>query len=116
MHSEFSVAIPQSVDETLQRHLLRPDGQEDLAFALYFPSSGRDRLSALIAEALLPGTGERLVHGNTSFLPAYVDRVLRTAMKSPGSGVAFLHSHVGPGWQDMSDDDIAAERRLAPTV
>ncbi len=34
-----------------------------------------------------------------------------------GSGIALLHSHLGPGWQDMSRDDDTAERvRLASAV
>ena len=28
----------------------------------------------------------------------------------------FFHSHVGPGWQGMSDDDVIAEQRIAPAV
>lgn len=31
-------------------------------------------------------------------------------------GLAFLHSHPGPGWQDMSRDDIAAERGHAASA
>ena len=27
------------------------------------------------------------------------------------SGIAFMHSHPVPGWQDMSYDDIAAEKK-----
>jgi hypothetical protein len=111
----FSVAIPTSVDATLQQHLLRPDRQEDLCFALWHPSQGATRTTALIGEALLPLSAERRVHGNTSFLPEYVERVIKVAV-SNGAGVAFLHSHLGPGWQGMSPDDVAAETGLAPAV
>jgi hypothetical protein len=38
-----------------------------------------------------------------------VDEALRE-----NCGIAFLHSHPGPGWQDMSADDIVAESGLAP--
>lgn len=50
-----------------------------------------------------------------AFTPQYLERVLREA--GPGYGIAFLHSHPGPGWQNMSDDDIVAEKdRLASAV
>jgi molybdopterin/thiamine biosynthesis adenylyltransferase len=32
------------------------------------------------------------------------------------SGIVFLHSHLGPGWQGMSEDDVIAEKRLAISV
>jgi hypothetical protein len=36
---------------------------------------------------------------------------------SADSGIALIHSHLGPGWQGMSDNDIVAERdRLAGVV
>jgi molybdopterin/thiamine biosynthesis adenylyltransferase len=111
----FSAAIPTDVDLTLKRHLLRRDGQEDLCFAMWFPSKGTDRCTFLVSEAVLPGPGERRVHGNASFEGSYVERVLSIAA-SRGAGVAFLHSHLGPGWQGMSSDDVAAESSLAPAV
>ena len=33
-----------------------------------------------------------------------------------GAGVALLHSHLGPGWQAMSADGIAAEQGNAGQV
>lgn len=45
----------------------------------------------------------------------YLARVLNN--RPSGAGIALLHSHLGPGWQGMSDDDIVAERdRLAAVV
>ncbi len=96
-------------------HLLRKDGQEDLCFAIWFPSDGATRTSALLAEPILPIDGDRLVHGNVSFLPHFFERALATAMAA-GGGLAFLHSHGAPGWQGMSDDDINAERSIAAQV
>lgn len=109
---ELSVAIPEEIDRQLKAHLLREDGQEDLAFALWSPSQGQKRFSALLSAVALPENGDRQVHGNTSFNPQYFERVC-VAAAAQGCGVAFLHSHLGPGWQDMSADDIAAEKRLA---
>lgn len=112
---EFSVAMSESVDAQLRRHLLRIDGQEDLAFALWTPSSGSQRESALLHTVVLPQRGDRQVHGNVSFNPSYVERVTALAAREK-CGIAFLHSHPGPGWQHMSHDDVVAESRLAGPV
>jgi hypothetical protein len=111
----YSVAIPENLTEDLCAHLIRRDRQEDLCFALWNPSYGQIRTTALIEDILLPQNGERRVHGNASFLPPYFERAVGEALKQ-NCGIAFLHSHPGPGWQDMSDDDIAAELRMAPAV
>jgi len=63
----FSVAIPTPVDADFLRHLLRRDGQEDLCFALWYPSQGASRTTALIGETVLPQDGERRVHGMRRF-------------------------------------------------
>lgn len=113
--SESSVALSTEVNDVLLQHLVRHDGQEDLTFALWTPSQGARRRSALIHTVLLPETGDRTVHGNVSFNAQYLDRACRAAMEQ-GCGVALLHSHPGPGWQGMSKDDIVAEHRIAPAV
>lgn len=113
MHDSFSVALTSELNATLLAHLLRGDGQEDLCFALWTPSLGTKRLTALIHTVLLPEEGEREIHGNASFHAAYFERAVSVAA-SKGCGLAFIHSHLGPGWQGMSYDDIVAERdRLA---
>jgi hypothetical protein len=111
----YSVAIPENLSEDLCAHLIRKDRQEDLCFALWNPSSGKIRTTALIHGILLPRNGERRVHGNASFFPAYFERAIEEALRE-NCGIVFLHSHPGPGWQDMSDDDVAAELGIAPKV
>jgi molybdopterin/thiamine biosynthesis adenylyltransferase len=109
----YSVAMTDALDALLTQHLLRQDRQEDLCFALWSPSNGRQRTTALLNEVVLPLPGERSVHGNASFEAAYFERAATLAARAE-KGLAFLHSHIGPGWQGMSHDDVVAERdRLA---
>ena len=103
------------IGDVLRQHLARLDGQEDLCFAVWRPSRGARRLTALICDVVLPQRGDRNVHGNASFEPSYVERAVDAAL-TIGGGIAFLHSHPAFGWQDMSADDIRAETLLAPTV
>ena len=112
----FSAAMPGSVHRGLSSHLLRGDGQEDVCLAVYAPSTGSIRSSALISEVLLPGPGERVVHGNASFTGGYFVRAARHAA-ALGRGVAALHSHpAGSGWQQMSGTDYETERSYALLV
>ena len=106
----FSVALTQATHDALQTHLLRPDGQEDLTFVLWRPSGGRCRRTALIGdELILPRAGERHVHGNAAFEPAYFLRALAHAHER-GAGLGLIHSHPqGAGWQGLSSDDRRAE-------
>lgn len=103
-----SVALSASTHNELRHHLQREDGQEDLCFALWYPSEGRTRTTALVAKAILPKHGERRVHGNASFLPHYFERALAEALAA-NAGLTFLHSHPASGWQGMSSDDVRAE-------
>ena len=112
----FSAAMPASLHQQLAGHLLRADGQEDVCLAIYAPSTGATRTSAVLGRAVLPGPGERAVHGNASFTGSYVLRAAREAA-SAGRGVAALHSHPGgSGWQDMSGSDYDTERSYALLV
>src|SRR6266568_2421005 len=115
MLPEYSVAMAEPVDGALRAHLIRQDGDEDLAFALWSPSVGAERLTALLHKVVLPQEGDREVHGNVSFNQQYFDRVCRLGM-AEGLGIAFLHSHPYHGWQGMSWDDVVAERRIAGPV
>ncbi len=97
-----------SLDAMLRAHLAREDGQDDLCFALWHPSEGATRFTPLLRSAVLPGAGDRVIHGNAEFLPTYFERAIGAARRA-GAGLAFLHSHPGRGWQGVSSDDIAAE-------
>jgi hypothetical protein len=114
--AKHSVAMAGAIDFSARRHLLREDGQEDLCFALWNPSYGRSRTTALINKLILPVAGERTVHGNASFEPICLERAL-TEASSVGAGIALLHSHPdGEGWQGMSGDDVATEQGIAGAV
>jgi molybdopterin-synthase adenylyltransferase len=112
----FSVALTETVHTELMDHLNNSHGEEeDLAFALWVPSYGKNRLTAIVTKIILPEEGDRNQHGNASFNMQFIERVLKLA--SDKFGIAFLHSHLGPGWQGMSYDDEVAERdRLAGPV
>lgn len=111
---QYSVALTRSLHEEAKKHLLRLDGQEDLCFALWYPSQGKERFTALVHRLILPKKKDRIVEGNASFLPCYYERAVTEAIKA-NAGLAFMHSHLGPGWQNMSHDDIKAETNLAPS-
>ena len=117
--ARYSVALKSDVARKLSDHLLQhitqERRQEDMCFALWRPSTGRTRTTALLTDIILPRDGERVLHGGASFLPDYVERVIGDALKYE-AGIAFLHSHFTPGWQQMSREDVVAERRLAPRI
>jgi hypothetical protein len=90
-------------------------GQARWTFAFWKPSQGSRRTSFVVTGAVLPAPEERILDGNVAFTADYLSRVLGTV--EPGTGIALIHSHLGPGWQGMSEDDIVAERdRLAGAV
>jgi molybdopterin-synthase adenylyltransferase len=110
-----SVALTEELDRDARAHLVRADGQEDICFALWYPSRGERRMTALLHRLVLPFDGEREVHGNAAFNPPYFRRALAEAVEA-GAGLALLHSHPGYGWQGMSDDDVRAEQTNAGAV
>jgi molybdopterin/thiamine biosynthesis adenylyltransferase len=112
----YSAAMTEELAGVARAHLLRRDRQEDLCFALWRPSAGRSRITALIHELVLPRDGERRVHGNASFEPVYFERAMAEAA-TKGAGLALMHSHpFGRGWQGMSLDDVRAEQGNAGAV
>lgn len=105
----LSAAMTTSMARLLASHLGRSDGQEDLCFVTWRPSTGRTRTTAIIGQPIWPADGERLVHGNVAFMSAYFLRSARIAAEA-GAGLALVHSHpTARGWQRLSDDDQAAE-------
>ncbi len=105
----WSVAMTGDVDSALASHLTRADGQEDIAFALYRTSTGATRDTAVLVGVVLPGDGDRLVHGNASFTSRYFLRAAGLAVDR-GFGLALIHSHPGARtWQRLSADDHDAE-------
>lgn len=112
----YSAAMTQQVVSAARDHLLRPDGQEDLCFAIWRPSRGRSRSTALINRLILPREGDRDVHGNASFLPPFFERAMAEAAAG-AAGLALMHSHpLGLGWQGMSADDVTTEQGSAGAV
>lgn len=112
---KFSAVIPFDLNNDLISHLIRKDKQEDLVFALWNPSEGNQRFTALIKMAIWPKKDDRNIHGNVSFNASYFKRVCSIAVKEK-CGIALLHSHIGNGWQAMSTDDILAELKIAETT
>jgi hypothetical protein len=111
----YSAAFTSDTNDALKTHLLRADRQEDLCYALWHPSQGANRMTALVSEPILPIKGERKIHGNASTTGEYLGRAIKLAMEK-SAGVVFLHSHPYAGWQGMSRDDMATELRQAPAV
>lgn len=109
----YSIAITGDVDRALRRHLIRDDGDEDVCIASYAPSTGRARTTMLLRRVILPGAGDRRVHGNASFHGQYVIRAASEAAEH-GEGIALLHSHPGAyGWQGLSGPDFSTESDYA---
>ncbi len=109
----LSVVMTGDTESRLAAHLLRRDGQEDLTFATWRPSTGRERMTAIVERPVFPGPGDRRVHGNASFESAYALRAAEEAGKA-GRALAFIHSHPGGrGWQGLNETDRTAEARIA---
>ena len=117
--TSISAALTTDTHDRLVSHLLRADGQEDLAFITWHPSRGRARDTALIDEVILPQAGERHVHGNAAFEPTYFLRALLRAHER-GAGLGLIHSHpAGVGWQGIAQTTITPKpgtpRRRRPS-
>jgi hypothetical protein len=112
---EISVAMTSEIASALCRHFTNDNREEDVAFAIWRPSFGSNRITAVVSDLVLPEPGDRIQHGNVAFTGQYTRRALSLVPK--GAGLGLIHSHLGPGWQGMSRDDVVAERdRLAGPV
>ena len=109
----FDIAMTEDINVMARAHLLsfltKGQLQEDLCFALWTPSTGAGRVTAVLNQVILPDHNERLLHGGASFIPSYMSRAVRLAVREK-KGLAFMHSHPSPGWQGMSAEDVVAER------
>ena len=101
-------AETEAIDHLLQ-HCRAGRRQEDLCFALWKPSTGTGRITAIIGRIIPPCEDERQLHGTASFTPQYAAHAIRLAYKE-GIGLAFMHSHPHKGWQPISMKDAQAER------
>ena len=115
---KFDAALTESLHQQLCDDLLKyvrtDTAQEELRFALWRPATGATRKTALVFEIIEPKAGERELHGNASFDSSYLSRAVQIACKKK-AGVAFMHNHLSPGWQSMSEPDVIAERdRISP--
>jgi molybdopterin-synthase adenylyltransferase len=108
-----SAVLRAATHAELVRRLLRDDLQEDLCFAVWHPSTGAQRITAIVMSVIAPEPGDRNVHETASFESHYFQRAAR-ATADAGGGLALLHSHPrGTGWQGMSGTDVETERRHA---
>lgn len=115
---KHEAVLPGLVDDRarnlLLRHVHKGRRQEELCFGLWRPSSGATRQTSIVFDIIPPEPGERELHGNASFSAEYLARAVRLACASK-VGLAFMHNHLTPGWQDMSKPDVIAERdRISP--
>lgn len=116
MTRRTSVAMTGPTRDGLCDLLLRADGQEDLCLALYRPSTGPRRTTALIRQPVAPHDGDREVHGNVTVTAEYILRGAEAA-RAQQCGLALLHSHPGGrGWQAMSGPDRDTEASYANLV
>lgn len=110
--------FPSDVDsqarDLLLTHWNKGLQQEHLCFGLWRQSTGAKRQSSIIYEIIPPKSGETILHGNVSFTADYLTRAIRLACHKK-SGLVFMHNHLTPGWQEMSEPDINAEQeRISP--
>ncbi len=83
---ELAVAMTAQLDGGLRAHFRHPGRQEDLTFAIWKPSSGSRRFTAVLHTLLLPSDHERILDGNVSFTADYLSVYLG---RSPPAAVSL---------------------------
>ena len=116
----YRVVLREVLHRQLADHLLSGlqhwDPQEEACLALWRRGDGFNRYTGILGEVVLPEAGDRNLHGNVTVHGGYLNRVLDRALKAQ-AGLAVLHSHPGPGWQDLSSMDDDTERKIiAPFI
>ena len=110
----YSVAWRSDIESVARQHLLqhfrRGDLQEDIALATWYPANGANRYTAIIDEVLLPNDDERILRGNVQMTRDFLRRCRQRAL-AKNAGMAVMHNHFRPGWQEMSADDVVMEQR-----
>lgn len=113
MTSRVSVAMSADVHADLLAQLTRRDGQEEVCFATYRPSTGVRRRTAIVHEVIAPLAGGPAAHGDASVAGDDVERAA-TIARERDAGLVVCHSHPGGrGWQTLSGTDRDAERSFA---
>ncbi|WP_420446292.1 HesA/MoeB/ThiF family protein [Candidatus Poriferisodalis sp.] len=116
MSESFSVAMTAGTHRALGAVLVRDDRQEDVCIALYRPSTGETRSTALLTSVVPPSDADRAVHGNATVFGEYMLRGAERA-RDDGCGLMFAHSHPGAAkWQSMSGPDREAEASYANLI
>lgn len=116
MSRSFSVAMTAGTHQALSVVLVRDDRQEDVCLALYRPSTGEARTTALLTSVVPPVDSDRAIHGNATVFGEYMLRGAERA-RDDGCGLMFAHSHPGASdWQPMSRPDREAEASYANLI
>ncbi len=107
---EYNVAMTESANKELSDFLLDDLNDEEICFATWSPSNGKDRITILLNDIIYPETGDRVRHGNVSAMPQYVDRVKEFARKEK-KGLIMIHTHPSAtGSQGVSIPDLHYEQ------
>ncbi|QRF74647.1 thiamine/molybdopterin biosynthesis ThiF/MoeB-like protein [Thermoplasmatales archaeon] len=114
---EFSIAIPESLENQLRTKLLANKENEDGVFAFWRPAKGKRRKTGLIVDWLAPHVNEVLHHGNITLTTEYYTRAREKALQLK-AGLVLVHTHpLGSGWQLPSSFDKKVEGvKIGPEI
>lgn len=110
--TEYSVAMTESVHDSLEKFLLNDLTDEEICFATWYPANGNSRFSILLHDIIFPHDGDRERHGNVTALPQYLDRAKEHA-RLQNAGLVMIHTHpFGGGHQSVSKPDLYYEQDI----